>query len=84
MEPNDMTDDPILQTLRELPSFDVRAGRARRLRERCQRSLAGRTAIARARPDDQRTRLTLRVLAGVWCGVYLFETIRRAAAVYGF
>lgn len=79
-----MTDDPILQTLRELRRFDVSAVRAQRLRNRCQRSLAGQKAIEPARRDDERTRLTLRVLAGVWCGVYLFETIRRAAAVYGF
>jgi hypothetical protein len=79
-----MTDDPILRTLRELRRVDVSAGRARRLRDRCQRSLAGPTAIEPARRNDEWTRLTLRVLAGVWCGVYLFETIRRAAAVYGF
>jgi hypothetical protein len=26
----------------------------------------------------------VRVFAGAWCVIYLLETIRRAAAVYGF
>jgi hypothetical protein len=81
-----MTDDPILQTLHELRRVDVSAVRARQLRDRCQRSLERQEAIRAARRDREGSPQlwTLRVVAGVWCGVYLFETIRQVTAVYGF
>jgi hypothetical protein len=86
MNPSDTHDDPIMDALRELHRWDVSAVRARRLRERCHRSLAAQQPLTRGRQDRATTlsRRTLRVAVGAWCCVYLFETLRRAAAFYWF
>jgi hypothetical protein len=86
MSPQDIHGDPVLATLRELRPYDVRSDRAERLRTQCHRGL---TMQDSSRPSPGRSeagvwRRAVRVLAGAWCVLYLVETIRRAAAVYGF
>jgi hypothetical protein len=86
MRPKDIHGDPVLATLRELPTYDVRADRAERLRTRCH---GGLTMHGSATQSPQRSLAggwprAVRVVAGAWCVLYLVETIRRAAAVYGF
>ena len=84
MDSNHIPDDPILDALRDLRRHDVSGARARRLRERCHRSLRQQPAsTARQRErETHRAGRAVRLLAGAWCCVYLFETIRRAVLVY--
>jgi hypothetical protein len=88
MTPNDLQEDPVLATLRELRPHDVRRARAERLRTRCHTGL-------RASPPEPPRQVAqfggthawpqaVRVVAGAWCLIYVLETIRRAAAVYGY
>lgn len=69
-----------------LRDYDVSAERAQRLREQCHRLLSptlGRDTIPAQRvPESHWWSRLLRIAAGTWCCVYLFETIRRAAMVY--
>lgn len=86
MMPNDMPDDRVLAALRELRAYDVSPARAQRLRTRCHRRLGTQdlpTHVPRNRHAGIWPR-TMTILAAAWCVVYLAETIRRAAAVYGF
>jgi hypothetical protein len=86
MTPKDIHGDPILATLRELPTYDLRADRAERLRTRCHSGLTMHDS-SRQSPQGRETGVwprAVRVVAGAWCVLYLVETIRRAAAVYGF
>lgn len=85
MTPDDSDRDPVIELLASLPAHDVSAPRAWRLRRRCHAALESRTARLPATGD---TRWTWRLaaaagLAGAWSAVYLFETIRLAAAIYG-
>ena len=86
MTPNEIQSDPVMAALRELRTFDVSPARARRLRARSLGRLETRDSagdgihVARTSPWHHAARL----LAGAWCALYLVETIRRAAAVYGF
>jgi hypothetical protein len=77
-----MHDDPVLGALRELRAVDVSADRVKRLRSRCHKGLK------MQHPQGRATRNLWRQGAGVaaaaWCALYLFETIRLVAAVYGF
>jgi hypothetical protein len=86
MRPNETGEDPVLAALRELRPCDVSAARARRLRSRCHRGLERQHAVKRAPRSGSADvwRRSVRVFAGAWCVIYLLETIRRAAAVYGF
>jgi hypothetical protein len=70
--------------LRNLRRYDVSAARAELLRARCHRALQGPRAPASTGRDagTRRPRRAVRILAAAWCGVYLFETIRRAVSVY--
>jgi len=85
MRPNDSPGDAVLATLRELPTCDVRAARARQLRARCHRVLEMRDASSHVpRGGETRAWRAGGVVAGAWCVLYLFEVLRRAASVYGF
>ena len=86
MSPEAIREDPLLAALRELPSRDLSPARAERLRARCHSALKAQNVASQAplSRHGQRWRRGVRLLAGAWCIVYLFETIRRAAAVYGF
>jgi hypothetical protein len=85
MTPNDSQDDPVFATLRDLPGYDVSPARAHRLRARC---YDGFTTQNASRHVPRRRKIgwlhVMRVFAGGWSILYLFETLRRAAAVYGF
>jgi hypothetical protein len=85
MRPNDIQGDAVLATLGELRTYDVGAARAQRLRTRCHRALAMQVS-SRDMPRSREAGgwRTGRVLAGVWCVLYVFEILRLAAAVYGF
>ena len=85
MRPNDIQGDAVLATLRELRTYDVIPARAQRLRTRCHSGLM-RQDSSRHLPRSREAGVWRagRVLAGAWCVLYLFETLRRAAAVYGF
>jgi hypothetical protein len=80
----DTDDDPVLAALHELHACDVSAARAQRLRARCQTYLKTQ-GVSRHLPLTSRAGVwrALRALAAAWCVVYLVETLRRAAAVYG-
>ena len=86
MRPKDIHEDPVLATLRELRIYDVRPGRAQRLRTRCHSGLTMQDSSRHSLRCSEAGvwRRAVRVLAGAWCVLYVVETIRRAAAVYGF
>lgn len=87
MMSDDVLEDPILGALGELCARDVSGARAHSLRMRCHAALRSQTPRRSVRPSrDTRPwkRVVVCGLAGGWCAVYLFETIRRAAAIYGF
>lgn len=85
MSPNDIQGDPVLAILRELRTYDVSPSRAQRLRIRCHGGLTMQDSSSHLTPSSGAGVWRAgRVLAGAWCVVYLFETLRRAAAVYGF
>lgn len=86
MSPNDIQPDPVLAALRELRTYDVSAARVQRLRTRCHADLESRNSSGHVRRSsgEDLWRRALPVLAGAWCVLYLVETIRRAAAAYGF
>ena len=86
MRPDDIQEDPVLAALRELRTCDVSAARVKRLRSRCHGGLKTQHSsrhVPRSSGAGAWQR-PVRVFAGTWCVLYLFETIRRAAAVYGF
>lgn len=86
MRPNDIQDDPLIAALLELRTYDVSPARAERLRTRWHNRLPTQDS-SRHLPgssDGGAWPRAVRVIVGAWCAVYLFETIRRAAAVYGF
>ena len=76
-------DDAVSAGLRLLLPEDVSAARAQRLRERCHRELRKRTAPAVAQRPAVWRRTIGPALIGAWSAVYLIETIRTAAALYG-
>jgi hypothetical protein len=82
MTSNDLHQDPVLAAMGELRTYDVSPALADRLRTRCHRELASRDASNRAAAGVW-TRVAA-TLACAWSVVYLFETIRRAAVVFGF
>jgi len=85
MKPKGVGEDPVLDALRELRTYDVSPARVERLRSRCHRGL--RQHASRHLPQSDEASVwprAARVLAGAWSAVYVFETLRRAAAVYGF
>ena len=85
MSPNDIQGDAVLATLRELRPYDVSPARAQRLRTRCHSGLTMQDSSSHLTPSSGAGVWRAgRVLAGAWCVVYLFETLRRAAAAYGF
>ena len=78
--------DPLIAALRELRTQDVSPVRAQRLRAQCHRAL-NRLETERKRPSTPTPGIWIRVtgaLAGAWSLVYFLETIRLAAAVFGF
>jgi hypothetical protein len=78
-------DDFAMAALRLLPPHDVSAPRARRLRERCHRELRERTATTSEAPAAQLWRRVVGpALIGALSAIYLIETFRTAAALYGF
>jgi hypothetical protein len=84
---DDVRNDPVLAALRELRVLDVDDVRAHRLRRRCRAALGPGSppAIAAAVAEAAFWRRTAGpVLVGAWCAIYLVETLRQAAAVYGF
>lgn len=81
-----MDDDEIATAvLRLLPPRDVSSARAQQLRERCQRELRMRTA-PKQEPGAALVwrRMVGPALIGAWSAIYLIETFRTAAALYGF
>jgi hypothetical protein len=86
MNPNDVQEDAVLAALRELRTYDVGPGRAQSLRAQCHNALTMQPTPGHSPPNSEAGvwRRAVRVLAGAWCVLYLVETIRRAAAVYGF
>jgi hypothetical protein len=82
MRSSDVEKEALMTALGELRTYDVSAIRADRLRARCHRVLEMRSAPA-CPSDGLSWPPVVRLLAGAWCIVYLFETIRRTAAVYG-
>ena len=86
MTANPLRPDPVLAAMRELRTYDVSPVRAQRLRAECHRGFEKRaTTGTRARTPARG--MWIRVtgaLAGAWSVVYFLETIRRAAAVFGF
>jgi hypothetical protein len=85
MRPKDVQEDPVLAALRELRTYDVSAARVERLRSRCHRGLKQHSSTHVPRGSEAGVwARAVRVLAGAWCALYVFETIRQAAAVYGF
>lgn len=85
MRPNDIQGDAVLATLRELRTYDVSPARTQRLRTRCH---SGLTMLDSSRHLPRSSEAGVWragcVFAGAWCVLYLFETLRQAAAVYGF
>jgi hypothetical protein len=86
MKLKDIQGDPVLAALRELPTYDVRSDRAERLSAQCHSGLAAQDSSGQSplRSEAGVWPRAVRVVAGAWCVLYLVETIRRAAAVYGF
>ena len=85
MRPNDVQGDAVFARLRELRPYDVSSARAQRLRSRCHSGLTMQDSSTQVpRSTEAGVWRAGRVLAGAWCALYLFETLRRAAAVYGF
>jgi hypothetical protein len=86
MTVDDGQDDHVLASVAKLPPRDVSQRHASRLRRRCHAVLqthtdrAGSAATARGTPFQ---RVIGPALAGAWCLAYLWEIIRRAAAIYG-
>jgi hypothetical protein len=79
-------DETALATLRQLPSDDVSGRRAQSLRERCHVELRQRSATL---PAESRISVAWRrhvgpALIGAWSAIYLIQTLRTAAALYGF
>ena len=86
MTANHLQHDPVLAAVRELRTHDVSPGRAQRLRAQCHRKFKSRETTTRLSHTPTPT-IWIRVagaLAGAWSVVYFLETIRRAAAVFGF
>ena len=70
--------------LRLLPQADVSPGRAERLRAACHRELRNAAGEPSTRTAHAWQRLVGPALIGAWGAAYLIETLRVAAAVYGF
>jgi hypothetical protein len=85
MNPHDIEKDPALEVLQQLCTYDVGGDHARRLRGQCHSALETPDASRPVRPNRETDgwRRAIGVLAGAWCVLYVLETIRRAAAVYG-
>jgi hypothetical protein len=84
MSPNDIPEDPVLAALRGLSTIDVSPARTRCLRARCHRGLEKHDSSRHLSSSDGAGVRVVRVLASAWCVAYLVETVRQAAAVYGF
>lgn len=83
---DDGPDDPILDAVASLRTYDVSQTRARRLRRRCH-------AVLQTQSEPNRPNVTIMMgtalqriigpaLGAAWCLAYLVEIVRRAAAVY--
>lgn len=82
---DDARRDPVLAAVSGLPPHDVDDIRAHRLRARCRAALRAQHATAPARTSGTLWRRTVGpALVATWCALYLLETVRRAAAIYGF
>jgi hypothetical protein len=83
MTPSGFDDDPLLASLAALRTWDVPPRRVTNLRARCHAAL--RSAAITNDPGVPRwVRMLAPAATGAWCATYLFETLRRAAVVYGF
>jgi hypothetical protein len=86
MTANHLQPDPVLAPLRNLRAYDVSRVQAERLRARCHGTFKARETT-KTLPRTTRPGTWSRVtgaLAAAWSVVYFLETIRRAAAVFGF
>ena len=87
MNTADVRDDAVLASLSALGTCDVGRPRAERLRRHCHDALR----VAKTPPlaggaipeGSAWRRMVGPAIAGAWCAIYLFETIRRAATFYG-
>jgi hypothetical protein len=79
MTPNNIQEDAVLAALRDLRTYDVAPARAQRLRIRCHKDIEKWSS-----GETLTWRQAVGLLASVWCLVYALETIRLAAAIYGF
>jgi hypothetical protein len=77
-------DDEMVDAVLRLQSADVSAARAERLRARCHRELRKRTAPEPAPAARVWRQLVGPALIGAWSAIYLIQTLRTAAALYGF
>jgi len=87
MTADDRPNDPTLDAVAGLRTYDVSDRHGRRLRAQCHAVLQAQSR-RHARVSSENGALFRRIvgpaLAGAWCLAYLVEIIRRAAAVYGF
>ena len=77
-------DEMAVAVLRLVPPQDVSAARAQRLRERCHAGLRATTASSPGSHGMVWRRMIGPALLGAWSAIYLIETFRAAAALYGF
>ena len=83
---SDIDNDPMLALLRELRTYDASPTRVQRLRARCHSGLQTNDSSRQSSQSNKAGAWARAVgmLAGAWCVVYLLETIREAAAAFGF
>ena len=88
MNTDDVRDDAVLSSFSALRACDVSRARAECLRRECHAALrrpeARPSGSAVIRGGSWRRRMLGPAIAGAWCAVYVFETIRRAMAFYRF
>ena len=87
MTSDERSHDTVLAAVARLGTWDIDRARAERLRGRCHRALRSYEPRASSHaPVDRRLwrQVALPIFAGAWSAIYLFEIIRRAAAIYGF
>jgi hypothetical protein len=84
MTPNDHQQKNVAAALAGLRLHDVGPARAERLRARCHTALARQAPSRRLAGRGRRgVPRAVQIVAAAWCFLYVFETLRRAAAVYG-
>lgn len=81
----DVGNDPVLAAIKSLRAYDLTASRTHRLRVRCHRVLKA-TERKRTEASSDEPGWPSRIaplLLGVWCVMYVMETVRLAMRIYG-